>query len=176
MCGTWFLMACSTTFYSKNSTSTELNRPRALRAVPPMLMRMRIPHASRLRARAGDINRPVPVLCIMSSQRARSYSLAIARRRRSSRLHNQLGSVSEHGLTSTQIEGKPGSQSDLRYASLPPYSLAFREVFSLFDVNGGGTIDAQELHSALASVDIRLTKEEIEDVLCVMDEDGNSNY
>jgi calmodulin len=62
--------------------------------------------------------------------------------------------VSEHGLTATQIE-------------------AFREVFGLFDMNGGGTIDAQELHSALDSVDIRLTKEEIEDVLCVMDEDGN---
>jgi Ca2+-binding EF-hand superfamily protein len=59
--------------------------------------------------------------------------------------------------------------------SLPPYSLAFREVFGLFDMNGGGTIDAQELHSALDSVDIRLTKEEIEDVLCVMDEDGNTS-
>ena len=46
-------------------------------------------------------------------------------------------------------------------------------MFGLFDVNGGGTIDAQELHSALKSVDIHLTKEEIEDVLCVMDEDGN---
>ena len=52
---------------------------------------------------------------------------------------------------------------------------AFREVFGLFDMNGGGTIDAQELHNALDSVDIHLTKEEIEDVLCVMDEDGNNN-
>ena len=51
---------------------------------------------------------------------------------------------------------------------------AFREVFDLFDVNGGGTIDAHELHSALKSVDIHLSSEEIEDVLCVMDEDGNS--
>ena len=50
--------------------------------------------------------------------------------------------------------------------------LAFREVFGLFDVNGGGTIDAQELHSALCSVDIHLSPAEIEDVLCVMDEDG----
>ena len=57
-------------------------------------------------------------------------------------------------------------------AQLPRPSPAFREVFGLFDVNGGGTIDAQELHSALNSVDIRLSKEEIEDVLCVMDEDG----
>ena len=45
-------------------------------------------------------------------------------------------------------------------------------MFGLFDVNGGGTIDAQELHSALNSVDINLSHEEIEDVLCVMDEDG----
>ena len=52
---------------------------------------------------------------------------------------------------------------------MPP---AFREVFGLFDVNGGGTIDAQELHSTLCSVDIHLSHDEIEDVLCVMDEDG----
>lgn len=49
---------------------------------------------------------------------------------------------------------------------------AFQEVFSLFDINGGGTIDAQELYSALSSVDIHLSQEEIDDVLCVMDEDG----
>lgn len=42
-------------------------------------------------------------------------------------------------------------------------------------MNGGGTIDANELHSALCSVDIHLSKDEIEDVLCVMDEDGNHN-
>ena len=76
-------------------------------------------------------------------------------------------------MTATQIEG---IYIDL-LLKLPnlltnfPQS-AFREVFGLFDINGGGTIDAQELHSALCSVDILLSHEEIEDVLCVMDEDG----
>ena len=50
---------------------------------------------------------------------------------------------------------------------------AFREVFNLFDINGGGTIDAVELDSALKSVDIKLARGEIEDVLHVIDEDGN---
>ena len=50
---------------------------------------------------------------------------------------------------------------------------AFHEVFNLFDINGGGTIDANELDSALKSVDIQLTRREIEDVLHVIDEDGN---
>merc|ERR1712113_290540 len=50
---------------------------------------------------------------------------------------------------------------------------AFREVFDLFDSNGGGTIDAQELDEALQSADIHLTKEEISDVLNSMDKDGN---
>lgn len=45
-------------------------------------------------------------------------------------------------------------------------------MFSLFDINGGGTIDAQELNSALGSVDIHLSRGEIEEVLRVMDEDG----
>jgi len=50
---------------------------------------------------------------------------------------------------------------------------AFREVFDLFDSNGGGTIDAQELDEALKSADIHLTKDEISDVLNSMDKDGN---
>ena len=52
-------------------------------------------------------------------------------------------------------------------------SAAFREVFNLFDINGGGTIDANELDSALKSVDIQLNQQEIVDVLQVIDEDGN---
>lgn len=42
----------------------------------------------------------------------------------------------------------------------------------MFDINGGGTIDADELNSALKSVDIQLTHQEIHDVLQVIDEDG----
>ena len=50
---------------------------------------------------------------------------------------------------------------------------AFKEVFNLFDLNGGGTIDADELEKALNSVDIKLTQAEIMDVLTVIDDDGN---
>ena len=49
-------------------------------------------------------------------------------------------------------------------------------MFSLFDINGGGTIDAQELYSALGSVDIHLSRAEIEEVLRVMDEDGKDLF
>ncbi len=51
---------------------------------------------------------------------------------------------------------------------------AFKEVFNLFDINGGGTIDAAELDAAMKSVDVHLTYEEIKDVLQVIDEDGKS--
>ena len=55
---------------------------------------------------------------------------------------------------------------------LPTYPTAFHEVFNLFDINGGGTIDADELDAALKAVDVQLTHEEITDVLHVIDEDG----
>lgn len=45
-------------------------------------------------------------------------------------------------------------------------------MFDLFDSNGGGTIDAEELDLALRSVDIQLSQEEIIDVLTTMDKDG----
>ena len=47
-------------------------------------------------------------------------------------------------------------------------------MFDLFDSNGGGTIDAQELDEALKSADIHLSKEEIADVLTSMDKDGKN--
>jgi len=50
---------------------------------------------------------------------------------------------------------------------------AFREVFDLFDTNGGGSIDADELDDALQSVGIHLNKRDIIDVMAMMDADGN---
>ncbi|XP_020613007.1 calmodulin-like protein 12 [Orbicella faveolata] len=50
---------------------------------------------------------------------------------------------------------------------------AFREVFDLFDSNGGGTIDAEELDLALKSVDIHLSQEDLQEVVGAMDKDGN---
>ena len=45
-------------------------------------------------------------------------------------------------------------------------------MFDIFDSNGGGTIDAEELDEALRTADIQLSKEEIDDVLTSMDKDG----
>ena len=50
--------------------------------------------------------------------------------------------------------------------------LAFREVFDLFDCNGGGTIDAEELDLALKSVDIQLSQEDLHEVISAMDKNG----
>ena len=47
-------------------------------------------------------------------------------------------------------------------------------MFDLFDSNGGGTIDADELDATLRSVDICLKADEIEEVLTVIDKDGKS--
>ena len=49
---------------------------------------------------------------------------------------------------------------------------AFKEVFDLFDSNGGGTIDAEELDLALRSVGICLSEDDIIGVLESMDKDG----
>ena len=49
---------------------------------------------------------------------------------------------------------------------------AFLEVFELFDSNGGGTIDADELDQTLRSVGICLTRDEIKEVLQTIDKDG----
>ena len=50
---------------------------------------------------------------------------------------------------------------------------AFKEAFDLFDSNGGGTIDAEELKATLDSVGIEIEQEDIEDVMMKLDEDGN---
>ncbi|XP_022102020.1 uncharacterized protein LOC110985355 [Acanthaster planci] len=50
---------------------------------------------------------------------------------------------------------------------------AFKEAFDLFDRNGGGTIDADELSEALNSVDIHLSSDEIKEVLQAIDKDGS---
>lgn len=55
-------------------------------------------------------------------------------------------------------------------------SSAFREVFDLFDSNGGGTIDAEELDLALKSVDIQLSQEDLQEVLSAMDKDGKEYF
>ena len=45
-------------------------------------------------------------------------------------------------------------------------------MFDLFDSNGGGTIDAEELDLTLKSVGIELSQDEILDVLKNIDSDG----
>ena len=49
-------------------------------------------------------------------------------------------------------------------------------MFDLFDSNGGGTIDAEELDLALRSVGICLSEDDIIGVLESMDKDGMYSY
>ena len=84
-------------------------------------------------------------------------------------------SWSELGGPCLVVIRKPVHQCCVRFyttAYLVSHSVAFQEVFNLFDINGGGTIDADELDAALKTVDIHLTHKEIQDVLQVIDEDG----
>eukprot|EP00794_Sanderia_malayensis_P017338 gene17338-19069_t len=50
---------------------------------------------------------------------------------------------------------------------------AFKEIFDMFDSNGGGTIGASDLDQALRSVDISLSKEEVAEIFDNMDIDGS---
>jgi len=50
---------------------------------------------------------------------------------------------------------------------------AFREVFELFDKNGGGTIDASELQKTLADVGIEIDGADLHEVMLTLDGDGN---
>jgi len=49
----------------------------------------------------------------------------------------------------------------------------FKEAFSLFDKDGDGTIDADELGTVLRSLGNQPTDEEVEDMIKEADEDGN---
>ncbi|XP_023231201.1 calmodulin-alpha-like [Centruroides sculpturatus] len=49
----------------------------------------------------------------------------------------------------------------------------FKEVFSLFDKNGNGSIMKEELDSVLKSLGIISTKQELDDFINDVDEDGN---
>jgi len=51
--------------------------------------------------------------------------------------------------------------------------VAFREVFELFDKNGGGTIDASELQKTLADVGIEIDGADLHEVMLTLDGDGN---
>ena len=75
----------------------------------------------------------------------------------------------ETAINTEELKGEP----DEVYGLTKKQIEAFREVFTLFDINGGGSIDASELNQALMSVDISLTESELKDVLSVIDEDGN---
>lgn len=49
----------------------------------------------------------------------------------------------------------------------------FKEAFSLFDKDGDGTIDAEELGTVLRSLGNQPTDEEVEDMIKEADKDGN---
>jgi calmodulin len=61
-------------------------------------------------------------------------------------------------------------------SSLTPEQIAeFREAFALFDKNGDGTIEANELYEVMKSINLSATKEEIDDMIREVDTDGDGN-
>ena len=50
---------------------------------------------------------------------------------------------------------------------------AFQEAFELFDKNGGGTIDAAELHHTLVGVGINVNGDDLIEIMRTLDHDGN---
>lgn len=62
------------------------------------------------------------------------------------------------------------------YGLTPGQVEAFQEVFNLFDMNRGGTINASELDAVLQTVDIHLTPAEIVDILLVIDKNSQSAF
>lgn len=50
---------------------------------------------------------------------------------------------------------------------------AFQEAFELFDKNGGGTIDAAELHRTLVDVGIHVNGDDLIEIMRTLDHDGN---
>ena len=54
-------------------------------------------------------------------------------------------------------------------------SLAFRDIFHMFDMRGGGFIRSEDMNEALQLVDIKLTEEELAELFEGMDVDGKTN-
>merc|ERR1711892_1476583 len=50
---------------------------------------------------------------------------------------------------------------------------AFQEAFELFDKNGGGTNAAAELQRTLADVGINVNGDDLIEIMCTLDHDGN---
>lgn len=121
-----------------------------------------------------------PLINEIHNTLASTHNLTLAKskelltRRRSGIMPASNRSDNDEGKQNTnkKPEGLRGNPDEV-YGLTKKQIEAFKEVFSLFDINGGGTIDASELDQALRSVDIFLNENEIEDILTIIDEDGN---
>jgi calmodulin len=51
----------------------------------------------------------------------------------------------------------------------------FKECFEMFDKDGGGTLDIEELRYVLTLLGCRMTPEEIEDMMSEVDENGSGD-
>ena len=54
------------------------------------------------------------------------------------------------------------------------FSLAFRDIFHMFDMRGGGFIRSEDMDEALQLVNIKLTGEELAELFDSMDVDGKT--
>ncbi|XP_065052372.1 uncharacterized protein LOC135681710 [Rhopilema esculentum] len=84
---------------------------------------------------------------------------------------SNLNQIKEDEVSSESVEEGDGENPLLEMTE--EQVSAFREIFHMFDSNGGGTIRSEDLDHALRSVNIRLPKEEVNELFDGMDVDGN---
>ena len=82
--------------------------------------------------------------------------------------------VIDRAITFENVKDDDRRVSNRRGSHITSDQIAgFKEAFDLFDKNGGGTIDANELHKTLEDVGIDLNESDLEDVMMTLDNDGN---
>ncbi|XP_013386317.1 uncharacterized protein LOC106155849 [Lingula anatina] len=113
--------------------------------------------------------------------RRNAISKDVARKRKQSQSkknhHFHLSVVNYDSNATSKGEGlknlpRSSTHSEKSNAELTSSQIAaFREIFDLFDSNGGGTIDAEEFDKTLRSVGVALSHDEIREIMCKIDKD-----
>ena len=116
----------------------------------------------------------IEVICSTPEEKEYIRRISVTNRRKAiaPECRTNLDNMSANSVKQTQVGYVKATHQEICELTKKQVE-AFREVFYLFDLNGGGTIDAEELEKALHSVDIKLTQKEVADLLAVIDDDGN---
>ena len=116
----------------------------------------------------------IEVICGTPEEREYIRRISVTNRRKAiaPECRTNLDNMSATSVKPTQVRDVKAIHQEICELTSKQVE-AFREVFNLFGLNGGGMIDAEELEKALHSVDIKLTQEEVRNLLAVIDDDGN---